>query len=183
MSGKFVHIPTRLHINDQKGFSDRFVVGDQHSVVIKDFGDDGNVVGVLEKKMSRPAKRLKDDLGSPKAAKRLRKDSDLSSVDLKDDEKPDTSLSESIKEENDPGWEEDFDPWSEVKQETAEHDDEDEGPEAKKRRKTHISKKEKKMLDKIEAEEIARAERRALTGQEEEVEPETPDEFDRWDND
>jgi rRNA biogenesis protein RRP5 len=43
--------------------------------------------------------------------------------------------------------------------------------------KTHLSKKEKKELDRLESEEIARAEQRVLDG--EEAEPETAEEFDR----
>lgn len=89
---------------------------------------------------------------------------------------------------SDPGWDADFNPFSSggtttttttsPRKSTEETEEGEEGsPTKKKKMKTHISKKEKKALDKLEAEEIARAEQRVLDG--EEAEPETVDEFER----
>ena len=88
---------------------------------------------------------------------------------------------------SDPGWDDDFNPFSSggttttttsPRKSTEETEEGGEGsPTKKKKMKTHISKKEKKALDKLEAEEIARAEQRVLDG--EEAEPETVDEFER----
>ena len=62
---------------------------------------------------------------------------------------------------SDPGWDEDFNPFGvggmTSPQKSTEETEEGEGS-PKKKVKTHISKKEKKALDKLEAEEIAREE-------------------------
>ena len=62
---------------------------------------------------------------------------------------------------SDPGWDDDFNPFgvgetTSSKKSTDETEEEAGSP--KKKVKTHISKKEKKALDKLEAEEIAREE-------------------------
>ena len=65
---------------------------------------------------------------------------------------------------SDPGWDDDFNPFSVAgtttspRKSSGETDEEGEGSPKKKKMKTHISKKEKKALDKLEAEEIAREE-------------------------
>jgi rRNA biogenesis protein RRP5 len=77
------------------------------------------------------------------------------------------------------GWEAEYNPWGVGLSEG--NDGTDQNAEAEsvnpKKLKTHLSKKEKKELDRLEAEEIARAEQRVLDG--EEAEPETAEEFDR----
>ncbi len=184
-AGTFVHVPTRRHINDFVGDSDSYVVGDQHTVVVKEVTDSGTIVGVLERQERKSGKKRRKDSESkepakdkdtsdekktqesPSKNKRQRTDSERSAVE---------SVSGEVKEVNptaDPGWAEDFDPWNEtkVKEEVVETTTE------KKPLKTHLSKKEKKQLDKLEAEEVARAEQRVLDG--EEAEPETAEEFDR----
>ena len=63
---------------------------------------------------------------------------------------------------SDPGWDEDFNPFgvggTTSPQKSTDETEEGEAGSPKKKVKTHISKKEKKALDKLEAEEIAREE-------------------------
>ena len=67
---------------------------------------------------------------------------------------------------SDPGWDDDFNPFSgggtaKSPQKSTDETEEEEGSPKNKKMKTHISKKEKKALDKLEAEEIAREEMRS----------------------
>ena len=100
------------------------------------------------------------------------------------EKKPRLDSETEIKEEkpNDPGWDQDFNPWgtgilveNETKNEPMETE---EAPAAaKKKIKTHLSKKEKKKLDELEEIAIQRAEQRAIEGQD--LPPENVDEFDK----
>ncbi len=200
LTGRFVHVPTRRHLNDRgEGEAGRFVVGDVHSVVLEaEVKGKGELIGTLEKKgrnkRGMAEKRPKEEAGrkrnassesEPPGRKRSRKDSGASSQEDEDAQKVKEEEMEQDEEtpdvKPDPGWEEDFDPWSNEEKprndEDAENEDESAASASKKKLKTHISKREKKMLDQVEAEEIARAEQRVLDG--EEAEPETAEEFDR----
>ena len=68
---------------------------------------------------------------------------------------------------SDPGWDDDFNPFSgggteKSPQKSTDETEEEEGSPKNKKMKTHISKKEKKALDKLETEEIAREEMNAV---------------------
>jgi rRNA biogenesis protein RRP5 len=185
-AGKIVHVPTRHHINDHMGFGDLYAVGEIYNIVIK-FAQDGSLIGVLEKhdrKTIKPGKRVRLDSESGSGArkrtesessvgneaKRVRSNSQSSDVVIED-------IKEELSILNDPGWE-DYNPWgTDTSIDSVKGTDDKDTAESGKKLKTHISKKEKKSLDRLEAEEIAKAEQRVLDG--EEAEPETTDEFDR----
>ena len=113
-----------------------------------------------------------------KASKRSRTSSQSSDVEDKTSKKSKKKSGDEDKKtkkapESDPGWGDDFDPW----QQNAPKDVDDKTPEIVKATKKHLSKKEKKALDKLEAEEIAKTEQRILDG--EEAKPESAEEFER----
>ena len=86
----------------------------------------------------------------------------------------------------DPGWNKDFNPWgteiltsNESKPEILDQAIDTENSNSKKI-KTHLSKKEKKELERLEELAIKEAEKRVVEGQD--VPPESVDEFDRLDS-
>lgn len=188
-------------MNDPVGHTDLYVVGDVHNVIVKQSSEEFTI-GVLEKHELGRKRVRKNSLES--STKRPRKEStaseehngstveseankstETSVVDIADDNDDaevkdgNVEIKVEIKEE-DPGWEAEYNPWG-VGLSTDDKGDTDASADADagkpKKLKTHLSKKEKKELDRLEAEEIARAEQRVLDG--EEAEPETSDEFDR----
>ncbi len=194
-SGRFVHIPTRRSINECVGQGKSCVVGDYVSILVKEVGGK-TVIGVMGRKqpMSKAAKRRRDSLTredvQPSKKKRLspvstgslgRRGTDsevlLQKERLAEEAQRTESLAANLPppEKEDPGWNNDFDPWNE--KEKCGAVDKENMETATNKVKTHISKKEKKLLDKLEAEQIARVEQRVLDG--EDTEPDTPEEFDR----
>ncbi len=192
-AGRFVHVSTRSHLNDfLSATDDCFAIGDSCNVVIcRNLAGD-NYIGVLEERRRRQRqdkRKLKNDRGDldVPSTKRARTESEMSNEasTVSAASKATATATLSNTEVVDPGWDEDYDPWSSSKdrKKMATSAPSSSDPEAKKV-KTHISKKEKKELDRLEAEEIARAERRAAVEADgganaTALEPETPDEFDR----
>ena len=83
---------------------------------------------------------------------------------------------------NDPGWDSNYNPWGSESlttnaDEASNKNDKKEDETSAKKIKSHISKKEKKQLDKLEAIAIERAEQRVIDGKD--LAPENVDEFDK----
>ncbi|TRY68763.1 hypothetical protein TCAL_11652 [Tigriopus californicus] len=174
--GRFIHIPTRSHINDFLGFADQLKLGGFFKVIVKQSSAE-HTIGVLESPLPAKKRLRAESLSQPideTKVKKARHESESKESLLKEVAKS-TETNEPMEVPADPGFVDEFDPWAEgaPKQQQISSD-----PNAKAlKTKTHLSKKEKKALDKLEALEIAKAEQRVLDG--EEAEPETAEEFDR----
>ena len=191
--GLIVHVPMRKHLNDFMGFGDVFNLYDTYSITIMKISN-SEVVGVYEKLNSKiNQKRIRNNSlnenSSPiKNNKKARVDSESSdttkiNVTEKDKEMENEPPEEKNLEMEDPGWNKDFNPWgtgiltsNESKPEILEEAIEAENSNSKKI-KTHLSKKEKKELERLEELAIKEAEKRVVEGQD--VPPESVDEFDR----
>ena len=168
--GHFVHVPTRHHLNDMEGFADLYNLNEAYSITIKGDQEDA-LVGIYhkhqmkQKQMKRPNATL--ELESKPTAKRSRVESETSEVE-------EVEVIKEVKNEvkvEDPGWEEDYNPWGtgalteSEKSKPMEVDVKDENnTDTNKKVKTHLSKKEKKELDKLEELAIKRAEQRVIEG-------------------
>lgn len=197
-------MPCSKHANDLAGFADEFSTGESYTVQLKGQLDDalgGGLLGVVERKKGKKRKRTESvskdrkRTESESSAKERRRTESESSVKeetasrkrkrqqseqseaASEAEATPTPKKAAAKAEADPGWEEDFNPWESKKRSRA--DSEASEASSPKKLKTHLSKKEKKALDQVESEEIARAEKRVLDGAEDTYEPESPEEFDR----
>lgn len=176
--GRFIHIPTRTHLNDFLGFADHLKLGGFLKVIVKQSNTEFTI-GVLEnpfsvKKRSRTESITQEEETKAKKIRTVSESESKESV-LKATENATETEEVMEVQPDDPGWVDEFDPWA---KDTSQKDQKSSDPDAKTlKTKTHLSKKEKKALDRLEAEEIAKAEQRVLDG--EEAEPESAEEFDR----
>ncbi len=131
------------------------------------------------KRKKEDVQNAKHQLDDEKAKDTNELDSEDTDMKVEDEEIKEEPVDSVPPTKADPGWEEDYNPWgnSEAVDQKPTEDELQASPGKQDKLKTHISKKEKKALDQLEAEEIAQAEQRVLDG--EEAEPETVEEFDR----
>lgn len=189
LQGQVIHVPTRHHVNDMLGFSDLYGLYEQYNIIVKVIDHDLGLIGVLEKhdkgkadkrpRLSSTSEDLKANKQRPRVAS-ISEDLKAKRPRIDSETEPSKEVVEvEMNVDADPGWDKDFNPWGTgplVKPSEGQEDVVEDEP-SKKKVKTHLSKKEKKELDKLEEIAITKAEQRVEEG--DDVVPESVDEFDR----
>ena len=164
--GHFIHVPTRHNLNDMEGFADLYSLNEAFNITIKG-GHEDKLIGIYQRRMKRRLQEDSSESVKPIVKKARKRDESENSEAPEEQE-----IKDKIKAE-DPGWEQDFNPWgtgpltatsNETTKDTMEVDENQAESSKKTKIKTHLSKKEKKELDKLEELAIKRAEQRVIEG-------------------
>ena len=190
--GQMIYVPMRTHLNDFEGFGDAFNLYETYDITVLKISDVG-IVGVFNKSFKsgqrlQKRQRLDSSMSEEQKEQGERKKARLDSQSSEnEDDSQATAMKEKseVNHQQDPTWEKDFNPWGtgtlgaeEVSTATkSTTEDESSNVDNKKSTKTHLSKKEKKELERLEELAIKEAEKRVIEGQD--VPPESVDEFDR----
>ena len=190
--GLMIHVPMRTHLNDFEGFGDAFNLYEIYDINVLKISEDVGIVGVFNKAFKsgqRLKKRPRLDSTMSEEQKEdhgLGKKARLDSQSSENEHDSEATKEESkVDHQQDPTWDKDFNPWGTgtlgVEEgnaaDKAPNEDETSNADLKKPTKTHLSKKEKKELERLEELAIKEAEKRVIEGQD--VPPESVDEFDR----
>ena len=190
--GQMIYVPMRTHLNDFEGFGDAFNLYETYDINVLKISDVG-IVGVFNKSFKsgqrlQKRQRLDSSMSEEQKEQGERKKARLDSQSSENEhDSQATAMKEKseVDHQQDPTWEKDFNPWGtgtlgaeEVSTATkSTTEDESSNVDNKKSTKTHLSKKEKKELERLEELAIKEAEKRVIEGQD--VPPESVDEFDR----
>ena len=180
--GKLVMVPSRKNLNDGCLTGSDMRLGGEIDLEVRSVLDDGSAFGVMVKK--RMKRQRNEDAKEETASKRPRKSSEDSQRSRKGSESEVEPLARSGNDlqgsetRADPGWDEDFNPWSD--KQTSKRpavESAEEGDSSPKKAKKHLTKKEVKELDKYEQMQIERQEKAVLQGLE--LIPESEDDYEK----